>query len=126
MNNEIKVQSLKLQEAVNHLVSEVKGQFNINLNNSIVSDEKMNEITEFANEIFDGYQPYDDNLFDLAKELYREGYNVLETVIETNSKEILITNEVVKDYVLDKVSEHQEQLKKTFEECKQEELNFER
>jgi len=126
MNNEIKVQSLKLQEAVNHLVSEVKGQFNINLNNSIVSDEKMNEITEFANEIFDGFEAYDDNLFDLAKALYSEGYNVLETAIELKDDKILIVNEVVKDYVLDKVSEHQEQLKKTFEEYKQEELAFER
>lgn len=125
MNQEIKVTNLKLQEPINHFIDEIKNQFNIDLNNNIVSDEKITEINEFADEIFDAYNVYDDNLFDFAKVLYSEGYNVLETAIETNNKEILITNEVLKQYVLEKVSEHQDKLKKTFE-FKQEELDFER
>ncbi|MGL5268580.1 MAG: hypothetical protein ACRC8P_02295 [Spiroplasma sp.] len=121
----IKVSSELLQEPINNFIDDIKSQFNIDLNNKNVSDEKMTEINEYSLEYFNEYEVYNDKLNKLAGELNTEGYNVLATAIEYDEESLLIVNETLRNYVLDQVSSHQEKMQKLFEKNNQE-LNFER
>lgn len=122
---EILVANDELQDAIDYFIEEIKTQFNVNLNNSIVAEAKIEEITEFSFETFNEYEVYTKELFNLAGALYQEGYNVLERAIEINEKSPLIVNEVLRDYVLDKIIEHQEKMQKSFEKDNQDKLQFE-
>lgn len=113
-----------LQDAVDYAINAVKIDLDIDLLNELLLIERNNgavridrsyDVNEYLEEYMCDYKVYTSDLFDYAKSLYFNGYNVLEKAIEYEMDNILLVNQLITDYVIDKIAEYQADLKEYFE-----------
>ncbi|WP_368486635.1 hypothetical protein [Spiroplasma sp. DGKH1] len=64
-------------------------------------DEFYNDVKEYTSDYFVDYEIYNYQLFELAGQLYLQGYNILEKAIEWNADNPIIVNSVLEEYVWD-------------------------
>ncbi|WP_308149677.1 hypothetical protein [Spiroplasma sp. AdecLV25b] len=100
-----------LQDAVNYFITDIKENFDIDLENKILNDEEYEQVQERSLEAIFEYEVYNQKLFELFWPLYAEGYNPLEKVQELENTEPTIVLDSLREFVIDTIFEHQEELK---------------